>query len=604
MPGRHLGAGRNRGCPLTRQLTYLSRRAAWFWWDPDGFDDEYDRPPGRPATVRLAIPDGGEVRVLPVSGLQAELDAGWAWLHSQTGSGTSESVLAWARLVVGADPDTVATALPPAGHCEPRPQGDGIRGARAVIDDVLQTRSVGHDLARSGFAGQLRGYQLAGVAWLAARKRGAVLADEMGLGKTVQALALMTLRADRPHLVICPASLVANWTRETHTYAPRLRPNTWTDPATPSSVTIVSYDRLRMTPPDLRHRGWDVVVVDEAQQVKNGRTLAHRAVADLPAGTKIVMTGTPVENTLDDFWSLSNIAQPGGLGTRRQFRERIALPLQRRGSHAAAARLAHRSHGLLLRRTKAEVAADLPPKQLVDVPCDLTAEQGRLYQQTVDRVFEAGFGSSRRRASILALLTQVKQICNHPAQLLGQTRPLPGRSGKFDQLISMLDEAHGAGTAVLVFTQYVTMGRLIADHLNQTGPPARFLHGQLRLATRDRIVEEFQAGHGSAILIVSLRAAGFGLNLTRASTVIHYDRWWNPAVEDQASDRVHRIGQDKPVTIYTLRAAGTIEDHIHALHAHKRGLADTLGSEPSPHLLTLPDDQLHQVLRLDPSRSP
>lgn len=555
--------------------------------------------------MRLAVPHGTAVTVREVAGREVDLDHGWAWLAGldPDTTGVGDSVRGWARLARGDPPDRVAAALPPAGHCEPRPSEDGIRAARTVIDDVLHARTVHDELSRSRFTGRLRGYQLAGLAWLARLETGGLLVDEMGLGKTVQALALMALRPDRPHLVLCPASLVANWAAETARYVPGLTVTGWDDTPRPGTVTVSSFTRLRLNTDRFQTRRWGVVVVDEAQQLKNPRTQAHRAVAALAGDTTAVLTGTPVENTLDDLWSLTQLAQPGRLGTRRQFRDRIALPLQRRSSPTAAARLADRTDGLLLRRTKTEVAAELPPRQTVDVACSLTNEQRRLYRHTVDDALAAGLGArAARRAAVLALLTRLKQICNHPAQALGQEGPLPDRSGKFDQLAAMLEETHHSGAAVLVFTQYTAMGRLIARHLHDHSRPAPFLHGQLPLTRRSRIVEQFQAGAGGDVLVVSLKAAGFGLNLTRASTVIHYDRWWNPAVEDQASDRVHRIGQDKPVTIYTLRAAGTVEDHIAALHHHKRGLADTLGADPGSGLYDLPDDQLRDLLQLDPSR--
>lgn len=573
-------------------------------WDPHG-DLPAGDPPGRTATVRLAVPHGPAVGVRPVTGREVDLDTGWSWLATlpAEGPGLSASVHGWARLAQGLDPPDVARQLPPAGHCEPRPAEDGIRAAQVVIDDLLHTRTIGHDLARSKFRGRLRDYQLAGVAWLAKVDPGGLLADEMGLGKTVQALALMALRPDQPHLVLCPASLVANWAAETARHVPTLPVLGWQDDPAPGTLTVMSFTRLRLHPDAARRTRWGVVVLDEAQQLKSTRTLAHQAAATLHADTTIALTGTPVENTLDDLWALAQLAHPGTLGTRRQFRDRIAGPLQRRASPTAAARLAERTDGLLLRRTKTDVAAELPPRQTIDLPCSLTREQRHLYRLALGEAFADGLGrGGRRRAVILALLTRLKQICNHPAQALHQDGPLPRRSGKFDQLSTMLDQAHHTGTGVLVFTQYTAMGRLITDHLHRHDQPAPFLHGGLSLPRRARIVEHFQAGHGGSVLVISLKAAGVGLTLTRATTVIHYDRWWNPAVEDQASDRAHRIGQDLPVTIYTLRAAGTVEDHIAALHDHKRALATALGPEPTAALTALPDEQLRHVLELDADR--
>ncbi len=545
------------------------------------------------------------VTVRPVTGVEVDLDTGWTWLRNRPTDDleSAASVQGWAGLARGLEPAAGAAFLPPAGHCEPRPAEDGIRTATVVIDDLLHTLTIRHDLARSGFRGRLRGYQLAGLSWLTRLDPGGLLADDMGLGKTVQALALMALRPDRPHLVLCPASLVANWAAEAARYVPTLRVLGWADDPAPGTLNVMSFTRLRLHADRARRTRWGVLVLDEAQQLKNTRTLAHQAAGALHADTIVLLTGTPVENTLDDLWALAQLARPGALGTQRQFRDRIATPLKLRASPTAATRLADRTDTLILRRTKPEVAAELPPRQRVDLPCSLTPEQRHLYRHALDEAFTGGLGvGGRRRAAILGLLNRLKQICNHPAQVLHQDGPLPGRSGKFDQLTTMLDQTQRAGTGVLVFTQYTAMGRLITDHLYRNHQPAPFLHGGLSLPRRTRIVEDFQARHGSDVLIVSLRAAGFGLNLTRASTVIHYDRWWNPAVEDQASDRAHRIGQDLPVTIYTLRAAGTVEDHIAALHDHKRGLAGALGPEPTAGLTALPDDQLHDVLELDADR--
>ncbi|WP_306370529.1 DEAD/DEAH box helicase [Nocardiopsis sp. CC223A] len=568
------------------QLTYLPDHACWFFWRPDGSPVRSPLP-GAAATATLAVPDGDRTAAREVDGVEVAVDTGWEWLAGRAPSpGDSGALAAWTRGVRAPGP------LPPAAHCAVTADGGHIRSALATLRLLDRDRRVLEELA--GFDGRLRGYQLAGVRWLRARP-GAILADDMGLGKTVQALALMLLYPDRPHLVVCPTSVTANWEREAARYAPDLAV---TDgPPGPGTLTVVSYTRLRLDS-DRYDRDWGVAVLDEAQQIKNPRTLAHRAARRLRADHRVAMTGTPVENGLSDLWALAEVVAPGRLGTRRAFHDRFVAPISRRGSAAAAARLAARTRDLVLRRTKAEVAAELPAREHVDLPCPLTEEQQCMYGHALDEAFGRGFGSgATRRGNVLALLTRLGQICNHPVQA-GSQGPLAGRSGKLDRLTDMLGEAVAAGTGCLVFTRYTAMGRLIVSHLaDALGIGAPFLHGGLTSGARDRIVRDYQEGKGSGVLVLSLRAAGFGITLTRATTVVHYDRWWNPAVEDQASDRVHRIGQDRPVTVYALRAAGTLEDRIAAVHGHKRGLAGALTRGGEAELLTLPDAELYEVLR-------
>ncbi|WP_016699341.1 DEAD/DEAH box helicase [Actinoalloteichus spitiensis] len=588
------------------QWTYLQDRACWFLWFPDGGTPAPPAPglPSTRATTTLAVPDGDTVAPREVEGAEVPLLAGWDWLGTRRAApGDSGSLAGWTLLA--RDPTRSANPLPVAAHCAPTPDGEHVRTAAATLDEVLGVLALLRDLRNHGFAGSLRGYQLAGVRWLAGRERGALLADDMGLGKTVQALALMANHPGEAHLVVCPTSVTPNWRREAARYTPDLRVLRDGEEPRPGTLTVVSYARLRRTPHPFTGCRWGIVVCDEAQQVKNPRTLAHRAVAGLDARYRLVMTGTPVENDLGDLWALVHLATPGFLGTRRRFHDRYVVPIQHRGSPSAAARLASRTREFVLRRTKAEVAPELPARQTVDVPCPLSEEQRQLYQTALDETFTDGLGTGRgRRASVLALLTRLKQICNHPAQALGQRGPLAERSGKFDRLGEMLDETLRSGTGCLVFTQYTSMGRLLVEHLGQRGVTVPFLHGGLSSDARDRIASSFQGGRGPGVLVLSLRAAGFGLTLTRASTVIHYDHWWNPAVEDQASDRAHRIGQVRPVTIYTLRTAGTLEDHIATIHDRKRGLADAITAGEEAELLALSDDQLRDVLALRPGAAP
>jgi len=350
--------------------------------------------------------------------------------------------------------------------------------------------------------------------------------------------------------------------------------------------------------------------IDEAQQIKNPDVLAARAARALNARLRVAMTGTPVENRLDELWSLLAFTNPGLLGTRARFRRRFAVSIEQRGSAAAATRLHEIVAPHILRRLKRDVAPELPDKIEATVVCVLTDEQQRLYRTCLDDSFAVGLGSGiGRRGRILALLTRLKRICNHPEHVAPTGEELAGRSGKLDRATEILAEIVDAGDRALIFTQYRDTGELLARHLteNVTGPAAAvpFLHGGLALRRRDEMVEQYQNDPDSPpILVLSLRAAGFGLNLTRATHVLHYDRWWNPAVEDQASDRAHRIGQTRTLTLHTLITEGTVEDAIDQMHAGKRNLAGVaLGTTTSldTALVRLSDEHLRALLDLTPA---
>jgi len=467
----------------------------------------------------------------------------------------------------------------------------------------------------TGIVATLRAYQHRGVAWLQAMAGlglGTVLADDMGLGKTLQSVALLASRAaDRPHLVVCPTSVVGNWERELARFAPDLPvlrhhgPGRATEPDAfvPGSVTVTSYGLVRRDVDLLAEVDWDTVVLDEAQQVKNHASKAARAVRRVPARARVALTGTPVENRLAELWAIVDFTNPGLLGSFTRFRERYAVPVERWGDTDAADRLRRIVAPFLLRRTKTEVATDLPPKQEATVVCNLTREQATLYQAAVDRVFNAGLAEDGidRRGQILALLTALKQICNHPAQYLGERGPLQGRSGKLARTAEMLTEVAAAGDRALVFTQYRAMGDLLARHLAARLDVAEvpFLHGGVSAVSRDAMVAAFQAGEEpSPVLLVSIKAGGTGLNLTAATHVVHYDRWWNPAVEDQATDRAYRIGQMRAVTVHKLVTAGTVEERVAALLERKRALADAVVGTGETWITELDDDALHDLVSL------
>ena len=479
-----------------------------------------------------------------------------------------------------------------------------------------------------GIVGTLRPYQRRGAAWLQGLSRlgiGGILADDMGVGKSLQAIALMTSQLTaRPHLVVCPTSVVGHWEREIARFAPRLPvlrhhgPNRPTMPGQFPAATVVvtSYALLRRDASLLARVGWNVVVFDEAQQVKNAASRGARAARELDAEVKIAMTGTPVENRLAELWAMLDLTNPGLMGPQRRFTQQYARPIERWQDAEAAERLRRLTAPFILRRTKAdpEVAADLPPKQVVTVACSLTVEQAALYQDALDRAFEAGLGTNpfERRGRILALLTALKQICNHPVQYHGEVGlpaaarhagddRLSGRSGKLARATEILGEIVDAGDHALVFTQFVVMGQLLQRHLVDQLPVREvpFLHGGVPLGQRERMVNRFQDdADAPPILLVSLRAGGTGLTLHRATHVLHYDQWWNPAVEDQATDRAHRIGQTRPVTVHRLVTGGTVEERIDALLEHKRALADAVLGTGEHWLSDLGDDELEALVRL------
>ncbi|MFC7448841.1 DEAD/DEAH box helicase [Rhodococcus daqingensis] len=620
------GAGDWDG-PGALQATYLPEHGAIGWWgiaDVAGGLGSLGIPAGRDATFRLAVPvDGLEVAPRTVAGHLVDLvDVLPALRAMDRGAAVGRSVRAWCeaaglargdRSECGDALDELAARMPAAAHSVPSDDESAIHTATGLLGRFISAARTTDDLAAAHIRATLRPYQVQGVAWLGALDEagGGILADEMGLGKTLQAICVLATRNELgPHLVVCPTSVVGNWRRELARFAPDVpvivhhgARRALPAGVSPGTVVLTSYSVLRSDIGRLMEIPWDAVVFDEAQQIKNPDSLAARAAARLSARIRVAMTGTPVENRLDELWSIFHAANPELLGTRVRFRQRFAVPIESRRSATAAARLSALIAPHVLRRTKAEVAAELPSKQYSTIACTLSDEQSRLYRDTVDRAFDAGLGSGiARRGNVLALLTTLKQVCNHPEQLLGDGGLLPGRSGKFDRATEMLSEIVDDGDRALVFTQYRAMGELLSTHLTAELGVGEipFLHGGLSAQSRDRMVEDFQDDPGAApVLILSLRAAGFGLNLTRASHVMHYDRWWNPAVEDQATDRAHRIGQRRTVNVYTLVTGGTIEDHIASMHESKRALAESISENSEAALADLADDELRSLLDLD-----
>lgn len=502
---------------------------------------------------------------------------------------------------------------------DPEEEGFEVIAHGDLLDLIDRLREAGRPehAVIVGIDGDLRNYQERGVAWLqqlSAMGAGGVLADQMGLGKTIQAIALLTSREqDRPHLVVAPTSVVGNWEREINRFAPGLvvsrhhGPERIANPKDfkPGLVVLTSYALLRRDAGLLEQIDWDIVVFDEAQQIKNAASKGAKVARNLTARSVFAMTGTPIENRLAELWSIVDVTNPGLLGTQRRFNQRYAVPIERWRDEDAANRLKRLIAPFVLRRRKddPDVSVDLPPKTEVTVDCTLTREQATLYQAAIDRAFSTGLGATafERRGRILALLTSLKQICNHPAHALKDGGRLVGRSGKLTRATEILGEVVAANDHALIFTQYRQMGDLLVGHLMKELdlPEVPFLHGGTPMHKRDEMVDRFQlAEDAPPLMLVSLRAGGTGLNLTRATQVMHFDRWWNPAVEDQATDRVHRIGQTRPVTIHRMVTVGTVEERIAELLERKRSLADAVVGEGETWITELDDNELRELVAL------
>jgi SNF2 family DNA or RNA helicase len=473
------------------------------------------------------------------------------------------------------------------------------------------------------FKGTLRPYQSRGVGWLEFLRRcglGACLADDMGLGKTVQMIAvLLRERAPGspsvgPTLVLCPMSVVGNWQREIERFAPSLhtmvhhglhrrRDHTFAEEAADNDAVVTTYALAHRDRAQLRTVAWERIVLDEAQNLKNPVTLQARAVRSLRANTRVALTGTPLENRLSELWSILDTLNPGYLGTRAEFRRRYSIPIERN-------RDPHRREGLrrlvqpfLLRRLKTDpdVIRDLPEKLEMVVYCNLTREQAALYQAVLDEMLGAVERSSgiARRGLILAVLTRLKQVCNHPSHYLRDGGPIEGRSGKTARLAEMMEEVLAVGERALIFTQFTEMGHLLRTFLaERLRTEVIFLHGGTPKAERDRMVDHFSAPDGPRVFLLSLRAGGTGLNLTPATHVFHFDRWWNPAVEDQATDRAFRIGQTHRVQVHKYVCVGTLEERIDRMIKDKRELANLVVGAGEDWLTELDTGQLRDVLRL------
>ena len=472
------------------------------------------------------------------------------------------------------------------------------------------------------FAGTLRPYQVRGYSWLAFLRDwglGACLADDMGLGKTVQALALIErdweANGKHPVLLVCPTSVVNNWQKEAARFTPQLpvmvhhgvgrkRGPAFREDVEKHAIVISTYALLHRDLEHLQGIAWGGVILDEAQNIKNPETKQARAARSLPAGYRAVLTGTPVENNVGDLWSLMEFLNPGLLGTQADFKRRFFVPIQAEQDSEAAGRLKRITGPFILRRLKTDksIIADLPEKMEMKVFCTLTREQASLYTAVV-REAEGTLNAAegiQRKGLILATLSKLKQVCNHPAQFLRDNSRIPGRSGKLARLAEMLEEILAVGERALIFSQFAEMGKILQQHLQEAfGREVLFLHGGVPKGQRDRMVDRFQdGGAGPPIFVLSLKAGGTGLNLTRASHVFHFDRWWNPAVENQATDRAFRIGQTRNVQVHKYICAGTLEEKIDEMIERKKGIAETVVGTGEGWLTELSNRELKQLLAL------
>jgi SNF2 family DNA or RNA helicase len=477
----------------------------------------------------------------------------------------------------------------------------------------------------ASFQGKLRPYQERGLAWLSFLSRlglGGILADDMGMGKSPQTLSLLTYEKETgkklgPTLLVSPMSLVGNWQKEAERFTPdlavhvhhgsdRLSGAELCDALSAADLVITTYAIAARDRDELARVGWQRVVCDEAQNIKNAGTRQARAVRSLPATSRIALTGTPVENRLGELWSIMEFTSPGLLGPAEKFRTSFAVPVERHGDEDAADRLKRLTSPFILRRVKTDrsIISDLPDKIEMKVWCNLTPEQASLYQATVADMLariESAEQDIERRGLVLATMAKLKQVCNHPAHLLGDGSRLPGRSGKLARLEEIGDEIVAAGDKALCFTQYAEFGRVLQPYLTaRLGCPVLYLHGGTAKKARDEMVASFQALAEPAVFLLSLKAGGTGLNLTGANHVIHFDRWWNPAVEDQATDRAFRIGQRKDVQVRKFVCVGTLEERIDSMIEEKKALAERIVGTGESWLTELSTADLREVLALSP----
>ncbi len=476
------------------------------------------------------------------------------------------------------------------------------------------------------FQGALRPYQLRGFSWMAFLSRyglGGCLADDMGLGKTIQFLALLLYLRQQgwtkgPALLVCPTSVLGNWQHESERFAPtlkvmvhhgpdRLKDGSFSTAAKQHDLVLTTYGLAHRDRSVLGRVHWDGIILDEAQKIKNHLAKQTKSIRALKAGYRLALTGTPLENRLGELWSIVDFLNPGYLGSYTHFNKRFVVPIERHGNQIQEQRLKRLVQPFILRRTKLDpnIISDLPEKQEIKQYCSLTREQASLYQAVVNDCLKAADDTAgiKRKGIILASLTRLKQICNHPAQFMRTREISLKRSGKLQRFTELLDEIRQQGEKALVFTQFTQMGKLLKTFLEERyGQEVLFLHGGIPARKRDEMVKRFQQGEdGTApdIFLLSLKAGGTGLNLTAANHVFHFDRWWNPAVENQATDRAFRIGQQRNVLVHKFICQGTVEERIDMLLEEKQALADDIVGSSENWLTELSTEELQNLLHLE-----
>ncbi|MBI4851024.1 MAG: DEAD/DEAH box helicase [Acidobacteria bacterium] len=476
-----------------------------------------------------------------------------------------------------------------------------------------------------GFVGKLRPYQERGLSWLTFLNKlgmGACLADDMGLGKTIQLLALLVLERQNsdtkqnPTLLVCPMSVVGNWQREATRFAPslkvqihhgaeRLTDKEFVEEGQKADLVITTYGLVTRDQNLLSEVTWARIVLDEAQNIKNPDAKQTKAIRGLASQSRIALTGTPVENRLSELWSIMEFLNPGLLGSASNFSRQFSTPIERYRDKEKATLLKQLTQPFILRRLKTDkkIIQDLPEKIEMKTFCNLTSEQASLYQAVVDEMMQkiekSEEKSIERKGMVLATLMKLKQVCNHPVQMLQDGSSVAERSGKLARLEEIIEEVLESGDKVLCFSQFAEMGKMLKSHLQEKfGCEILFLQGATTKKARDKMVERFQSDNGPSIFILSLKAGGVGLNLTAAQHVIHFDRWWNPAVEAQATDRAFRIGQKKNVQVRKFVCIGTIEEKIDLLIEQKKELANNIVGTGENWLTELSNSELRQLVAL------
>ncbi|MCG1021546.1 DEAD/DEAH box helicase [Sutcliffiella horikoshii] len=494
--------------------------------------------------------------------------------------------------------------------------------AERLIEQLYQGKDIPPFDVPETFKGELRPYQEHGAAWLSFLKEhgfGACLADDMGLGKTIQLIAYFLSCKEKepegpPVLIICPTSVLGNWQKELEKFAPSLdvmlhygpnrgKGSIFREAVLGFDVVLTSYAISHLDEEELASVGWRTICLDEAQNIKNADTKQSQAVRNLSGGHHIALTGTPMENRLSELWAIFDFINPGYLGSLGSFHKQFVLAIEKDQDKKKIQQLQMLIQPFLLRRTKQDeqVALNLPAKQEQKEYCPLTIEQASIYEQlvkeTLDKVEE--LGGIQRRGLVLKMLGQLKQVCDHPALYLKEEAPenLLMRSSKMEKLVELVEQIRLRGESCLIFTQYISMGNMIIEALDSSlGEKGRFLNGSVVKKDRDQLIQDFQAGEFN-VLVLSLKAGGTGLNLTAANHVIHYDRWWNPAVENQATDRAYRIGQDRFVHVHKFIATGTLEEKIDAMIESKQALNNQIITSEG-WITELDNEELRDLLTL------